>query len=305
MVLPKISLEQWAAFKAVVDEGSYAKAADALNKSQSTISYAISRLNELLATPALTLVGRKAELTAAGVVLYRHAQNLLAQAQATEKAAQFLKEGWETQLKLVCDVISPMRPVLAALQAFSNTTSHTRIKIIETSLSGTEELILNRECDLAIVAQVPIGFLSAPLRSINLVAVAHKDHPLTQLDVVTETDLKMHRQIVVRDSGTKREQNVGWLGSEQRWTVSHFATSVDAVNQGLGFAFLPDHRIAKELAQGTLVALPLEIPNIRPVALSLILTNPDHAGPAAKALSENLRTAFKTMELTPVYTEAI
>lgn len=63
--VPRISLEQWAAFKAVVDEGSYAKAAEMLNKSQSAISYAISRLNDLLPSPALVLEGRKAVLSVA------------------------------------------------------------------------------------------------------------------------------------------------------------------------------------------------------------------------------------------------
>lgn len=293
MMIPRISLEQWAAFKAVVDEGSYAKAAEALNKSQSTVSYAVSRLNELLATPALALVGRKAELTEAGQVLYRHAQNLLAQAQATEQAAQFLKEGWESELNVVCDVVSPLQPVLNALQAFSDNANHTRVRIIEASLSGTEEYVLNHECDLAILAQAPLGFLSTPLHILNLLAVVHPGHALAQLKAVTETDLKMHRQIVIRDSGTKREQNIGWLGSEQRWTVSHFSTSLEAVKQGLGFAFLPDHNITHLLASGELIQLPLQIPSSRPVTLSLVQTHPEHAGPATRSLAQHLRDAFE------------
>ena len=59
-MIPKISLEQWAAFKAVVDEGSFAKAAEALNKSQSAVSYAIAKLEEQLPTPVLTQQGRRA-----------------------------------------------------------------------------------------------------------------------------------------------------------------------------------------------------------------------------------------------------
>ena len=59
MRAPRISLEQWAAFKAVVDEGSFAKAAEVLNKSQSSVSYTISKMEELLPTPVLEQQGRR------------------------------------------------------------------------------------------------------------------------------------------------------------------------------------------------------------------------------------------------------
>lgn len=290
--LPKITLEQWAAFKAVVDEGSYANAAERLNKSQSTISYAIARLNELLPTPALQIEGRKAMLTAAGQVLYRHASNLLEQAHATEQAAQYLAGGWESSLTLVTDGLTPMDKVLCALQAFSEISPLTRIKVLETALSGTDEALFNRECQLAVVARVPPGFLGAPLMSVRMIAVAHHSHPLARREVISETELRAHRQIVVRDTGTRREQDAGWLGAEQRWTMSHFATSIDTVKAGLGFAFVPDHRITHLLESGELVHLPLEIGGERFIPLSLIVTEPNHAGPATRKLEEVLQNAF-------------
>lgn len=291
--VPKITLEQWAAFKAVVDEGSYARAADALSKSQSSISYAVSRLNTMLPTPALVVKGRKAVLTLAGASLYRHADNLLSQAYATEQAARYLASGWESSITLVSDALAPMDTILCALQAFSEISPLTRIKVIETALSGTDEAVLNHACDLAIMARVPPGFLGNTLVSITMLAVAHKEHPLSQRDSVSEAELKAFRQIVVRDSGTRREQNAGWLGSEQRWTVSHFATSVDAVKAGLGFAFLPEHRIRESLASGELRQLALETGRQRSIPLSLVITDPNHAGPATKTIAKTLEQAFE------------
>ena len=46
MALPKISLDQWTTLVSVVEAGGYAKAGDALHKSQSTLTYAIQRLEE-------------------------------------------------------------------------------------------------------------------------------------------------------------------------------------------------------------------------------------------------------------------
>ena len=40
----KITLDQWQALIAVVDEGGYAAAAEALDKSQSAISYAVQKI---------------------------------------------------------------------------------------------------------------------------------------------------------------------------------------------------------------------------------------------------------------------
>lgn len=291
--VPRVTLEQWAALKAVVDEGSYAKAAETLNKSQSAISYAIARLNDMLPSPALVLEGRKAVLSAAGETLYRYASSLLEQAYATEQAAHYLASGWESTITLVTDALTPMPTVLCALQRFSQRSPLTRIKILETSLSGTDEAVLSHQCELALMVRVPPGFLGAPVMQINMLAVAHRNHPLAQLPSVTEAELKNHRQIVVRDSGLRREQNEGWLGSEQRWTVSHFATSVDTVEAGLGFAFLPEHRIKDSLSSGDLKRLPLQMGGERHITLNLVVTQAGHAGPATQALAQILRDAFQ------------
>ncbi len=291
--IPRITLEQWAAFKAVVDEGTFARAAEMLNKSQSSISYAIARLNELLPAPALEQDGRKAVLTPSGTALYRYASSLLEQAHATEQTAECLASGWETTVTLVTDAVTPMAPVFCALQEFSQLTPLTRVKILETSLSGTDEAIFGRECEIAITPRIPPGFLADPLFDMRMLAVAHQSHPLAKMATISESELKNHRQIVVRDSGIKREQDAGWLGSQQRWTVSHFATSLDAVKAGLGFAFLPEHRVAQDLKTGELLALPLEIGAERRIPLSLILTTPTHASPAARALANILKSRFQ------------
>ena len=288
---PKITLEQWLAFVAVVDEGSFARAAERLHKSQSAVSYAIARLNEQLPTPALTLEGRRAALTPAGEVLYRHAEELIRRAQATEQAASYLAGGVETELVLVVDGIASMTPVLCALDALAKIFPATRVRILETSLSGTDEAVLGQACDVAVMVRVPPGFLGRPLPPVTMVACAGRHHPLARLGQVTESDLRGARQIVVADSGQRREQNAGWLGAEQRWTVSHFGISVDIVARGLGFAFLPTHRLAGAWSD-LILRLPMSVGGVREIALSLVLTRPEHAGPAARALAAELERCF-------------
>ena len=66
MYRPKTTLEQWRILQAVVDHGGYAKAADYLNKSQSSLNHAVTKLQNLLDVQLLEVKGRKAFLTPAG-----------------------------------------------------------------------------------------------------------------------------------------------------------------------------------------------------------------------------------------------
>ena len=66
MPYPKTTLEQWRVLQAVIEHGSYAQAAEKLHRSQSSVSYALTRLQETLKLELLVIDGRKARLTEAG-----------------------------------------------------------------------------------------------------------------------------------------------------------------------------------------------------------------------------------------------
>src|SRR5260221_6462292 len=69
--IPRITLEQWRALQAVVEEGGYAQAAEKLHKSQSTVTYAVQQIQKLLDVQVFEIRGRKAVLTDGGKVIYR------------------------------------------------------------------------------------------------------------------------------------------------------------------------------------------------------------------------------------------
>ena len=282
---PRISLEQWLAFKAVVDRGSYAAAAEALNKSQSSVSYTIQRLNEQLPNPVLRLRGRKAELTDVGEVLYRHAAQLLQQAAHAETIAQSMAAGLEAEVTLAIDSLLPVDAVVCVFERFSQQFANTRLRVLETTLSGTTEALLERQADIVISATTPPGFVSPMLCQVEMLAVAAPNHPLVRdRDEVSEMELKNHRQVVLRDTGTKREVDSGWLQSEQRWTVSHFSSSIKIMKTGLAFAFVPRNWITDELAAEELCPIPLSENLRRSIPLYLLLADREAAGPATRAL---------------------
>jgi len=286
----KISLDQWQALIAVVDEGGYASAAEALDKSQSAISYAVQKIETELGVRAFALEGRRAKLTETGQMLYRQAKVLVEEANRIESAAIQLSQGWEPLVRVAADALFPQHCMLSALDAFAQHSPLTRVEYTETVLSGSDEALLRKEADVVIGGRVPPGFFGDQLMRVRFVAVAAADHPLNQVDSLTHEDLRQHRQIVIRDSGSRRI-NSGWLGAEQRWTVSHPSTRIAAIRRGLGFAWVPEAEIGDGLESGALKVLPLEEGVERLVDLHLIYADGQYAGQAARYLGERIREA--------------
>ena len=106
---------------------------------------------------------------------------------------------------------------------------------------------------------------------------------------LNENDLRQHRQLVVRESGEKRESDISWLGSEQRLTVSTMGTRIQALCEGLGFAWSPLLKITRELEAGLLKPLPMTQGTQRFADLYLVLTDRDGAGPAARAMADQIK----------------
>lgn len=306
MKTPRISLEQWASFKAVVDEGSFARAAEALNKSQSSISYAIARLNEQLPRPVLSLEGRKAIVTEEGKVLYRRAVCLLQQAEETEDIARQLAQGQETEVCLALDNLIDIRRIIPSLSRLSEQFPLTRIRVLETALSGTEEALLERRAGIAIGPSVPVGFSGEPIRQVRMIAVAHPDHPLcraqrprdprhapaelaAQAPLISDWEMRLHRQVVLADSGQRRNRDSGWLGSEQRWTVGHFSSSLKILRAGLAFGILPEDWVEEDLRKGSLRRLPTEAGSERLIQVYLIRPAAETLGPATALLASTLK----------------
>ncbi len=289
---PKISLDHWQALISVVETGSYARASAELNKSQSTLSYAVNKIEELLDIKVFKLVGRRAELTPAGKSLYRQCQFLVHQAGELEERATSLATGWESELSLAVEMIFPPWLLLRCLESFSLTPPEPRIEVYESVLGGTEELLQERHVDMAICSQVPTGFVGDYLMHVTLTAVAAPSHPLHQLKRdISLNDLRAHRQLIFRDSGSHRVTKAALEISESRWTVSHKSTSIRAACMGLGFAWFPKESIYKELEAGELKTLPLQQGAERLVALYLAHSDPESAGPGARALAKIIREA--------------
>ncbi|SDK41633.1 LysR family transcriptional regulator [Microbulbifer yueqingensis] len=295
--MAKVTLEQWRMFQAVVEHGGFSQAAQAVHKSQSSINHAVHKLQESLGVDLLEVRGRKAELTDAGRILLSRAGGLLNEAEALEAVASSLAGGEEALLTLAVDVIFDYDSLFNAIEQFAGRFPHTRLELRETVLSGAEELLLQQQADFILSARVPQGFVGEPVARVRFIPVAHPDHALHHLGrPVARKDLKACRQIVLRDSAIRNRQDSGWLGSDQRITVSNVQTSIELIERGLGFAWLPETRLRESLLADRLLPLIMEEPWAREVTVYLVYADSDKTGPAASFLIDALRTGLAPLD---------
>jgi DNA-binding transcriptional LysR family regulator len=290
---PRISLDHWNILVSVVESGSYAKASERVHRSQSTLSYAVHKIERNLGVRVFELRGRRANLTSAGQLLYRRGKALLEEASRLEQVAAQLAKGWEAEIRIAVDVVFPTWLLLGSLAEFAAERPATRIELHETTLAGHEEALLERRVDIAIGGVVPAGFVGEPLMPVRFVCAAAPSHPLHQHgQKLTLDDLRRHRHLVLRDSSAQRARAAGWL-NETRWTVSHKATSIRAATMGLGYAWYPEDSVREELESGALRPLPLREGAERVATLHLIYADRDAAGPGTQRLAQILRDAVR------------
>ncbi|MCW8108245.1 LysR family transcriptional regulator [Alteromonas ponticola] len=297
--MPKATLEQWRMFKAVVDAGGFNQASNVVHKSQSSVHHAVNKLEETLGVALFDNDGRKIKLTEEGKLLLSRATWLLEEAKKLESVAHGLQHGVESQLRIAVDLIFPADILHAVLNTVSAQYPYLRIELIESVLSGANALLTSGQVDLAICPfPYPDGF-TEELCNINFIAVASPDHPLSQQNkTLTTKDLKTYRQIVIRDSSNERKTDAGWLGAEQRWTVSHISTSIEMIKKGFGFAWLPEKLIEKYLSDSTLRKLPLKQGSSRQATLYLCFEDGELLGPAAREFIGRLR--YELMQLQQI-----
>lgn len=288
MKAPRVTLEQWRTLQAVVDHGGFAQAADALHRSQSSVSYTVARMQEQLGVPLLVIEGRKAVLTEAGEVLLRRSRTLVQQASQLEMLALNMDQGWEPEVRLVVDAAFPTQRLATALKAFMPLSQGCRVQLREEVLSGVEDCLLDDAADLAISGMSIAGYLPQQINQVEFIAVAHPEHALHQLQRnLTHDDLQTQLQVVIRDSG-HHPVDSGWLGAEQRWTVTSISTAASLVASGLGFAWLPHHAIDQQLQQGQLLPLPLQQGTHRSHYMYLYANKDKPLGPATRILADLL-----------------
>lgn len=263
----KTTLEQWALLEKVIELGSFAKAAEETNRSQSSVSYNLALLQERLGVALLAPSGRRAVLTPAGELLLNQVKPLLKAFSWVETHAASLRNGARTRLDLVVDSIFPRQRLFAILRQFQQRYPQTQVRLTEVLENIDEASAARSEADVMVLTRrQDITGRGEWLMNIDFIAVAHRDHPLSQSEEPLD-DNALAPWPLIRIADRSGDAS----STRDAWTFSTIDAAIDAVLYQVGFGWLPEERIRAHLEQGVLKALPLSHGARRATPLHLIV----------------------------------
>lgn len=283
-----VSLEQLEAFVASAEHGSFSAAGRALRKAQSAISTQVANLETDLGVMLFRREGRHPVLTPAGDRLLREARVVLDRRAHLIGVAASFEAHVESRLVVAIDELYPEAVQAELLAEFAAHFPHVELELLFPMMEDVSRLVLDGKADIGVmwrqeVLPPEIGFHT--LGWVPLQLVCGKDHPLAE-GVVEWEDLKRHRQLMVAVRSEGPEKQRLRTAAEVWWVESHWVI-LQILKQGIGWALIPDHIIARSPIAKDLVMPALRFDEgAHPVALELVWHKQRPSGPAATWLRE-------------------
>jgi DNA-binding transcriptional LysR family regulator len=254
-----LSSDQVITFLAVLDHGGFSGAAKVLHRTQSSVTYAIQKLETDLGIVLFDRTVRRLTLTAQGRTLHPIARRLAREVETMQRAAEGLARGVESKILLVVEAVFPESQLLSALAGLHRRSPAVPVRVTVESVHACAESILHGGCTLGIIGPVAERYTelsSLPIGAIERIPVVAPGHPLARMAAdVPEAPFSEHLQIVLSSRSNQARQQRFKLPASVVWRVNDMGLKRAALLAGLGWGRLPGHLAKPELASGRLVRL--------------------------------------------------
>jgi DNA-binding transcriptional LysR family regulator len=234
----------------------------------SALTYTVQKLEQDLDVALFDRSGHRARLTPAGRELMQEGRALLRAAGELECRVKRVATGWETELRIVLDIMIPAPQLFPLIAAFYAEESGTRIRLAHEVLAGTWDALVSGRAELAlgVSGEVPAGggYAVRMLGYKDFVFAVAPTHPLAALpDPLKHEQILAHRAVAIGDSSRSLPpRSVGLLTGQDVLTVPDLESKVAAQAAGLGCGYLPAHAAAPLIKAKRLVAK--EVDEIKP-----------------------------------------
>ena len=261
---PLLTLEALMVLDAIDNRGSFASAAEQLNKVPSALSYIVQKLEEQLSVTLFVRQGRRSVLTPAGQHLLLEGRKVLEAVSKITEQTQTLAHGWEPSIKVAFDSIMAIEPIMQCLQLFLQEHPNVEIDLCEHVMNGSWEALVENKVDLLIGAPSPVptqaGISAIKISEHSNVLVAAKGHELSHITrAITYNDIADYRTVIVHDSSKNTvPMSLNIIDQSRHFYVASVAHKIEAIVAGIGVGFLPKDRVLPYLISGELVALTTE-----------------------------------------------
>lgn len=261
-------------FHTVAKVMSFTKAAETLHMTQPAVTFQVKQLEDFFNTRLFDRTHNKITLTDAGKVVYDYADQIL---ELYEKMNSQVREltGEVTGTLVVgasTTIAEYMLPSL--LGAFKKEFEEVNIRLQVGNTDAIVSMVENNMIDL--------GLVEAPVQNKNLEVdvcridemqlICSPDHPLAKRDKVSVEDFRKYPYIS-REEGSGSRSVIDTYIREQGFSYSDLSVVMElgspeavkmAVESEVGLAVVSRTTLSKELRLGTLKAIPLDPPILRP-----------------------------------------
>jgi len=292
-----ITIEVLETIDAIDRRGSFAKAAEDLNKATSAVSYAVQKLEEQLDIALFQRQGRRSVLTPAGRLILAEGRDILQTTARLANKAREVATGWEPRIRIAVESLHSYADFFAVLQEFLEQHPSIEIDVCESVLNGGWEALELDQVDLIVGSPGPVplqkGYRAIPLTPVDLVpviAAKHKQASIATDPKLLQQQLPTMRRVITHDTSTTGVTRSAGLSSDgKKFYVQNIDQKVAAIVAGIGIGHLPRLRIQGLLSEGKLIPLNLDKP---PLHENFIAWKMGNKGKGLKVLTQSLSAVF-------------
>ena len=300
------TLDQLRILKAIAAEGSFKRAADTLYVSQPAVSLQVQNLEKQLSVPLFDRGGRKAQLTEAGYLLLNYGEKILTLCQETCRAIEDLQNLQGGTLIVGASQTTGTYLLPRMIGLFRQKYPDVAVQLQVHSTRRTSWGVSNGQVDLAIIGgEVPSDLQDTlqiiPYAEDELALILPTFHPLAKVETIQKEDLYKLKFISLDSQSTIRKVidkvlSQGGIDTK-RLRVEMELNSIEAIKNavqaGLGAAFVSTTAIEKELAMNVLHIAPIREVEVRRT-LYVILNPNRYRSKAAEAFIKEILPPFST-----------
>jgi LysR family transcriptional regulator, hydrogen peroxide-inducible genes activator len=245
-----MELHQLRYFCAIVDSGSFSRAARRTHVSQPSLSQQIRKLEDELGTRLFDRLGRSVRLTETGRTFLPRARAVLREVEAARGDLAHQKDSMSGMIAV--GVIPTVAPYLLPphLANFSRKFLQARVSIVEEITPVLFERLRDATIDLALLA-LPIRgheFETFPIVTEPLFAAVPKNHSLARLRTLSLKELRAEPFLLLRDGHCFRENALAAcdrarLHPQIVFESGQFSSLLSMVAAGMGVSIVPEMAI--------------------------------------------------------------
>ena len=290
-----MTLDQLRVFVEVAERGHVTRAAEALRMSQSAASAAIAALEDLYQIRLFDRVGRGIHLTEPGRIFLREAHAVLDRASMARSVLQDLAGCPPGPIALAASQTIATYWLPRRLAAFHAANPRVRLDVVIRNTREVETAVADGEVSMGLVegpTQHP-ALVRTHLDHDQMVLVVAADRAPLPIGAAGKLDLRALNWVIREPGSGTRRGLEDWVGQQglslddlNIFLVLPANEAVrEAVEAGVGATIISRHVVASAIAAGTLVEIPIELPQRE---FALVRHRDRHATLTQKALVAHL-----------------